>query len=318
MATSPITRRPGALGVHSVHRFVYSVPDVDEAARFYLAFGLDARRDGSRLDLHAFDHPHCWASLFATGRPKKLEYVSLGIFAEDRDEFRARIARLDAGAEPHPLAEPGGLWLRTPDGTPFELVVAPKVSPAEKSRAAVVPAPPPGMGAAPARSRTAPVRPRRLSHILLFSPDVPRMTRFCGEMFGMRLSDSSADVVAFCHGIHGSDHHLLAFAKSNAPGLHHSSWDVASIDEVGWGAETMRAAGYTQGWGVGRHVLGSNYFYYARDPWGSYAEFSFDIDFVAADVDWRSGDHAPEDTFYIWGPPVPEDFVVNHESPCPA
>ena len=35
--------------------------------------------------------------------------------------------------------------------------------------------------------------------------------------------------------------------------------------------------------GVGRHVLGSNYFYYVQDPWGSFAEYSYDIDFVPAD-----------------------------------
>jgi catechol 2,3-dioxygenase-like lactoylglutathione lyase family enzyme len=150
--------------------------------------------------------------------------------------------------------------------------------------------------------------------VLRFTPDVPRMTAFCEQVLGMRLSDRSGDLIAFLHGVHGSDHHLCAFVKSEGPGFHHSSWDVASIDEVGWGAETMRAAGYDKGWGVGRHVLGSNYFYYARDPWGSFAEFSFDIDHVPATVDWRSGDHPPEDSFYIWGPPAPDYFTQNVET----
>jgi hypothetical protein len=61
-------------------------------------------------------------------------------------------------------------------------------------------------------------------------------------------------------------------------------------------------------------VLGSNYFYYARDPWGSFAEYSFDIDFVPAGAAWPSGDYPPEDSFYLWGPAVPEWFVVNTES----
>ena len=67
----------------------------------------------------------------------------------------------------------------------------------------------------------------------------------------------------------------------------------------------MKAQGYTQGWGVGRHVLGSNYFYYVQDPWGSWAEFSYGIDFVPADVEWPAADHPPEDSFYVWGPAVP-------------
>ncbi len=50
-----------------------------------------------------------------------------------------------------------------------------------------------------------------------------------------------------------------------------------------------------------------------RDPWGSYAEYSFDIDFVEPGMTWPSADHPPEDSPYVWGPALPEDFVVNHE-----
>ena len=57
---------------------------------------------------------------------------------------------------------------------------------------------------APSRSQAKPVRPRYLSHVLRYTPDVPRMTRFCTDVLGMRLSDRSADLVAFIHGAHGS------------------------------------------------------------------------------------------------------------------
>jgi hypothetical protein len=30
--------------------------------------------------------------------------------------------------------------------------------------------------------------------------------------------------------------------------------------------------------------------------------------------DWASGDHAEHDSFYAWGPNVPEDFVHNYEA----
>ncbi len=304
-----LPRRAGTVGVHSVDRFVFSVPDLEPAQRFYAAFGLDVRRVGERLDLHTFGHPHCWASVHAGGAPKRLEYLRFGIYAQDVDALRRRIEERGLGCEPHPLSDGTGLWLRNPDGTPLQLVVAPKVAPDEKSRAE------PCSDVAPARSRVAPVRPRRLSHVLFFSPDVPRMVRFCTEVLGLRLSDGSGDLVAFLHGAHGSDHHLVAFAKSHAPGLHHSSWDVGSFDEVGCGAEQMRAAGFERGWGVGRHVLGSNYFHYVRDPWGSWAEYSFGIEFVPHDLDWPAADHPPEDSFYVWGPALPDDFILNHEQP---
>ena len=71
--------------------------------------------------------------------------------------------------------------------------------------------------------------------------------------------------------------------------------------------------GYRQGWGVGRHVIGSNWFYYARDPWGSYCEYSCGIDYVPADRDWPASDRPPEDGFYLWGPDVPPDFGANKE-----
>ncbi len=150
--------------------------------------------------------------------------------------------------------------------------------------------------------------------MLLFSSDVPRSVRFYTETLGLRLSDHSGDIIAFLHGAHASDHHMLAFAKSDGPGLHHSSWDVATLDDVGVGMQQMIDRGYPDGWGVGRHVIGSNYFRYVRDPWGSFAEYSYDIDFIPADVEWKAADHEPADSFYVWGPPVPDYFIVNHET----
>jgi catechol 2,3-dioxygenase len=163
------------------------------------------------------------------------------------------------------------------------------------------------------RSQAAIVRPRRLAHLLVFTRDVEKAIRFYSRILGLRLSDRSGDGIAFMHGVHGSDHHLMAFARSEGPGLHHCSWDVGSVEEIGLGAMQMADKGFQDGWGLGRHVLGSNFFHYVRDPWGSYAEYSADIDYVSVDHDWNAGDHAPEDAFYIWGPTPPADFTINHE-----
>ncbi|NYE26049.1 FAD-dependent monooxygenase [Pigmentiphaga litoralis] len=311
-AIANTTRHRTALAVHSVHRVVYTVPDLDEAERFYVAFGLDVRRRDDRLDLYTDGHPQCWATIHANGQPKRLQTVVYGIFEDDVDAFARRIHDRGLACPPHPLGDPGGLWLRDPDGLPVQLVVARKSSPGSKS----VPTPQvldaDGRGAHN-RSGGPVVRPRRLSHVLRFSPDVPRMTRFSEDVLGLRLSDSAADVIAFIHTPHGSDHHLVAFAKASHPGLHHMSWDVGSVNDVGWGAERMKAQGYDRGWGVGRHFLGSNFFYYVRDPWGSYAEYSFDIDYVSADTGWPTGDHALADSLHVWGPDVPHDFITNFE-----
>ena len=311
------SRRAGATAVHSVDRFVFTVPDLEVAHKFYATFGLDVRRIDGRLDLFTFGHPHCWASIFQGGERKQLQYVRYGIFAEDEAEFRKRIAAAGIGMEPHPLGDKQGIWFRDPDGIAAQLVVGPKVSPSAKTVPSVAGAVAPGQGAAPSRSKVAQVHPRYLSHILRFTPDVKRMVDFSRDVLGLRLSDHSGEIIAFIHTPHGSDHHLVAFAKSHAPGLHHSSWDVGSVDEVGAGAERMRDAGWGKGWGVGRHVLGSNYFNYVQDPWGSFCEYSCDIDFVPAELDWPAADHPPADSLYVWGPPVPEDFIINHEVPAP-
>jgi catechol 2,3-dioxygenase-like lactoylglutathione lyase family enzyme len=301
-------------GVHSLDSFVFTVPDLEEARRFYEAFGLDVKREGNRLDLCTVGHPHVWGSVFEAPGKKKLQYLRFGCFAKDMEAIAARAGRLGVlRCDPHALGSAEGLWLQHPDGYPVQVVVAPKSMPDTRSEPVAQLAVPVGTGASLNRSRIPKVRPRRMSHVLLFSPDVPRAAAFFENALGLRLTDRSLDIIAFLHGAHGSDHHLIAMAKSEGPGLHHSSWDVGSIDEVGRGMEQMLQAGCKRGWGVGRHVLGSNYFYYVRDPWGSYAEYSFDIDYVPGDYDWQSADHPPEDSFYAWGPEVPEDFVTNHE-----
>jgi catechol 2,3-dioxygenase-like lactoylglutathione lyase family enzyme len=312
-------RRSGTLGVHSLDHFAFSVPDVVAAERFYRAFGLDVRRDGNRVDLHTFANVRRWATVHADARPKRLEYLCYAAYADDFDALAAKLRRYGtcaahARADGRAVSDARSVWIADPDGTPIEVVAGARCAPAAKPLGEVAPRPVPGHGAAPGRSVAPRVRPRRLSHVLLFTPDVARQVAFCSEILGLRLSDRSGDVIAFMHAPHGSDHHVVAFAKSEAPGLHHSSWEVGSVDEIGLGAEHMRSEGHAHGWGIGRHVLGSNYFYYVQDPWGSWAEYSYDIDFVAADVDWAGGDHPLEDSFYVWGPAVPDDFIVNREA----
>jgi catechol 2,3-dioxygenase-like lactoylglutathione lyase family enzyme len=191
--------------------------------------------------------------------------------------------------------------------------VAEKSSPNEKSSFDNASAGP-GVQGAPSRSRAPLVRPRRLAHMLIFTRDVPKAIDFYRKVLGFRLSDRSGDDIGFMHCIHGSDHHVLAFVKSEGPGLHHLSWDVESINHIGIGAMQMADKGFTAGWGLGRHVLGSNYFHYVRDPWGSYAEYSSDIDYIPVDHDWKGADHPPEDSFYVWGPTPPPDFAFNYEA----
>jgi len=102
--------------------------------------------------------------------------------------------------------------------------------------------------------------------------------------------------------------------QSDSPGLHHCSWDVRSIESIGQGAMRMAQSGYRDGWGLGRFVLGSNYFHYVRDPWGSYSEYVSHIDYIPPDMDWEGASNTGARAFYLWGPEPPKDFSVNHEA----
>ncbi len=301
------------LAIHSVDEFVFRVPDLEQARHFYRSFGLDVRDEGEALALYTHGHPHRWARVLRGGGAKKLEWVSLGIHAADEARFKAHLAAKGIATIPAPAgADSDGLWIEGPDAIPLQLRVADKSSPSQPAPREFPPANA-NAGRAPSRGRAKAARPLYLSHILLFSADVDAARAFHEDVLGLRLSDKSGSHIAFLHTPHGSDHHLIALALSDGGGLHHSSWCVPSLDDVGQGAQQMAEAGYGEGWGLGRHVLGSNYFRYVRDPWGSYAEYSYDIDYVEAGNSWPAADHPGEDSLYVWGPSLPEDFIVNHE-----
>lgn len=309
----PVHRRPGELGVHSLNHFNFMVPDLKKAETFYGNFGLDLKDENGSLALYTHGHSHKWGSV-SEGPRKKLTYISFGVFEDDMPKFRERLDRMRIDRlDPPKGFESNGLWFRDLDGTLLELRVAEKTSPDSKSQNDPYGGAPAQQNA-PNRSKAPLVHPRRLAHILVFTRDIPKTMAFYHDVLGLRLSDRSGDMICFMHGIHGSDHHMIAFVKSDAPGLHHLSWDVPSINDIGLGASHMAEKGFAQGWGLGRHVLGSNFFHYVRDPWGSYAEYSSDIDYVPVDHDWQAGDHPAEDSFYVWGPTPPEDFAHNYEA----
>ena len=154
-------RRPGVTAVHSIDRFVFTVPDLGVAQRFYSEFGLDARREGERVDLYAYGNPHRWASIYPAPGPKRLQYLRFGVYADDLAPLLQRLERLGlATRPPHRLGEDAGAWLADPDGNVLQIVAADKVSrmrtgPGGASPRASAPAAAPRRGAArrPASTR---------------------------------------------------------------------------------------------------------------------------------------------------------------------
>jgi catechol 2,3-dioxygenase len=308
----PPDAQPGELGVHSVDHFSLNVPDLSVADHFYKSFGMDVQAESEKLVLRTKGRDHAWATI-NEGPQKSLRYISFGAYEEDFPRFRQRLGRMGIRLLDPPLGiERNSLWFRDPDQNLVEIQVCEKTSPDQKTHFSMS-STPGGVRGAPARAEVPEIRPSRMSHVLLFTTDVERTVQFYTQVLGLHLTDRGGDAIAFMHGIHGSDHHMFAVALSPAPGFHHASWGVDTINEVGLGAMQMADRGYSAGWGLLRHVLGSNFSHYVKDPWGSYFEYTCDIDYIPKNFDWKPGYYKPEDSIYLWGPALPPDFIVNSE-----
>ena len=177
------------VGIHSLDQFVLQVPDASKAVDFYGNFGLDVRRDGNTLAIKTFGHDHRWGSVVEGARTKALHHLSFGCYAEDFQRLRKRIE--DQGIElidPPPGFESNGFWFRNHEGVLMEVKVAPKVSPDQKADSKWITVGP-GQAAATTREKAPPVRPRRLSHVLIFTRDVEESIKFYERTLGLRLSD---------------------------------------------------------------------------------------------------------------------------------
>lgn len=304
-------------GIHSINSFALFVPDLCEANKFIDAFGLHTVRNGNELLIRTHGDEHIWLKVIQAGS-KALAYLSLGCYSEDFDQIKRQI--LDEGGQPEappPYGDSEGFWFRDPDGNLLQLCVAPKRMPDSKPKLEDQSVPE-GIQGSYFRSTAPKVHPTRLAHMLFFTGDMPKTLAFYERGLGVKVADRSGDIVAFTYARHGCDHHLIAFVSSGkGKGFHHSAWDMPSINSVGLGAEQMRNAGYSHHWGVGRHVLGSNFFNYVKDSFGSWWEFSAHIDYIPKGGKWDGGDKNPEDSLYLWGPTLPEDFVENNEINSP-
>ncbi len=301
------------MAVKALLHYALEVPDQTVGETFYTSFGLvgDSTRDDA-VHLRPAKIARDSVQLFA-GPKKRLHHVAFGApggeFAATRESMRRAGVR---EVDPPKAVDGNGLWFRDPDGNLVnvrdEAAPASPVDPPLRLNS-------PGhalrvgaRGYPVAGSRT---QPRRLGHVLLFTPDMERQIDFYTRVLGMKLSDRSQKIVAFMRCT--PDHHNLALLSSAGPGFHHGSFEVGSVDEIAVGAQRMQEAGWQPAWGIGRHVIGSNFFWYMRDPWGSFAEYFHDIDVIPESCAWEARDFPPEEALYSWGPPVPDDFGLNRE-----
>jgi len=300
------------LRVRGLLSYGLQVPALEAAQEFHGAFGLQVLDRGGGCAVVRCDGREQDQAVLVEGPVKRLHHVAFAVDPGSLPEWRVRLTALGVGLVDGPAEVPGGLWLRDHEGN---LIALRDEEPAAWRGFAGADLRRPNFGdrverVGSARWRTADAapRPRRLGHVLVFSTDLAASERFGAQVLGLRVSDRARGVATFMNCGPG-DHHVYGFVRGPRPGLHHSSWEVADLDEMVVGARSMADAGYRQGWGLGRHTLGSNLFHYVQDPWGSWIEYFTDMDRITEG--WRAGDwDCPP---YVWGPRMPADFLVNRE-----
>jgi catechol 2,3-dioxygenase-like lactoylglutathione lyase family enzyme len=291
------------MALHRLTSITMGVPNVAETAAYYTDFGLAPEGDG-------------WFSTRDGGRQLRIVHaptrrlVELNVGADDPDDI-ARVADnlsrlgIDSARGPRSVTA-----VEKATGVRATVEVAPRVT---QDVVAATAYNGPGRydrtGArAPGVLRTDRVRPRKLGHTVLGSTDVAVTQMFFTDGLGFKLSDVIKGEGAFMRC--STDHHNVLVLRAPVTFLHHTSWQVDDIDEVGRGAFAMLEDNPDRHvWGLGRHHAGSNFFWYLKDPAGNFSEYYSDMDCIVDDQLWTPETLEGAKGLFNWGPPPPPSFL---------
>ncbi|MFJ2262213.1 VOC family protein [Streptomyces sp. NPDC087844] len=291
------------MALHRLSSVVMGVPNTTQTVAYYTDFGLAPEGDG-------------WFGTRDGGRQlqvvhtptRRLVEITVGVDSpDDLSATAARLDRLGVFAQ----QEAGALTayekitgVRTvlkvePRATQPETPPTPYNGPGRIERAGT---------RAPALLRSDRVRPRKLGHAVLGTTDFEATTGFFRDGLGFKVSDLMGDVGAFLRC--STDHHNILVLAAPVAFLHHTSWQVDDVDEVGRGATAMLEDHPERHvWGLGRHHAGSNFFWYLKDPAGNFSEYYSDLDCIVDDQLWKPEVFEGAKGLFNWGPPPPPSFI---------
>lgn len=305
--------------IRSLQYFALAVPDPEVGRQFYTDFGLEGRADGDRVVMRCAGRDQDQVVLTGGVKRKRLHHICLGTRADEIGPIKEKLEAAGVKLLDPPYdGAPDGVWFLDPDGVLVCVCVAEEAA---------------ARGEPELRYNTRGynrrlnlrgcsedayvAQPRRLGHILLFTTDMPAKIKLYIGILGMKLSDTiDGDLIAFLRNGNGGDHHVIALAQSEKPGFHHASFEFGTVDDIGVATTNLAEKGHKSCYGLGRHVVGSNYFHYFRDPWGGLVEHYADMDIIDEDQDWEVKDWPLEGNISRWstmGPP-PDDLLVNSDA----
>ncbi|KAM0753525.1 trihydroxytoluene oxygenase [Meredithblackwellia eburnea MCA 4105] len=125
--------------------------------------------------------------------------------------------------------------------------------------------------------------------------------------------DDGKELGAFLHvdrGEEWTDHHTFFFLEMPDQHVHHCSFEVHDFDTQMLGHKYLEEKGYQLEWGVGRHVLGSQVFDYWRDPVSGFMIEHYCDGDIVNNTHKAGRSLASEEGLAVWGPKLPETFLV--------
>jgi catechol 2,3-dioxygenase-like lactoylglutathione lyase family enzyme len=290
------------MALHRLSSVTLGVPDAAAASSFYRDFGLSELRPG------VFASATGGEQLRLETAPSR-RLLELAIAVDDADDLE-RATRNLAALDVDCARDTASLTTRdVGSGVAVRLIVAPRLGVIPESR---VPQNGPGRvertGRSPALAGGG-ARPRRLGHVVLATPDLEATHAFFVRGVGFKESDAIGGLAWFLRC--SSDHHNLLVQRAPVAFLHHTAWEVGDADEIGRGARELLGPDPSRhAWGFGRHHVGSNFFWYFRDPAGHFAEYYSDLDVIPDDAAWTPQTWEGPTGLYAWGPPPPRSFLV--------
>ncbi len=129
-------------------------------------------------------------------------------------------------------------------------------------------------------------RPRRVGHVVLGSTDPKASVNFYVNGLGFRISDTLPEAGATFMRC-STDHHNLLVLPAPVPCMNHYALEMDDIDGIGLrGFDVVHERPDASVYGVGRHIVGSNVFWYLLDPAGGMFELFTDMDQITNDDLW--------------------------------
>ena len=298
------------MSLHGLTSITLGVPDVEDVTGYYEEFGLHLTGSSPGGKGRVFATADGGDQLTIVPAPQR-RLLEIAVGADDPDDLMRIGANLDTLDVDFVRDDPEKLHVQDPSSALRVTVQVARrlLQPAAKQEPMNGPGRPDRPnGRAPGIERVNRVQPRRLGHVVVGSLDQEASQRFFTQGLGFKVSDHVPGLASFMRC--STDHHNLLVQQAPLNFLHHTAWEVDDVDEVGRGAHAMLEGNPERHvWGLGRHHIGSNFFWYLKDPAGNFTEYYADLDCILDDQLWKPSVVEGARGLYNWGPPPPPSFI---------